>query len=64
MLKIMPPYQLSYNPSSSGTTFTVELTKLRLPVERLLLERFISVPHARKEAQVINHHAFTREQQQ
>ena len=60
----MPPYQLSYNPSSSGTTFTVELTKLRLPVERLLLERFISVPHARKKAQVINHHAFTREQQQ
>ena len=55
---------ISYNPSSSGTTFTVELTKLRLPVERLLLERFISVPHARKEVQVINHHAFTREQQQ
>ena len=44
--------------------FTVELTKLRLPVDRLPLERFKSVPHARKEAQVIIHHAFTREQQQ
>ena len=42
----------------------MELTKLRLSVDRLPVERYKSVPHARKEAQVIIHHAFTREQQQ